>query len=54
MAFLDGNQPDRLCDPMMKYIEARGGEVRTNAPLQEFITGADGSIEVRSNTGAAQ
>merc|ERR1711920_510205 len=45
MAFLDGNQPDRLCEPMKKPIEARGGEVRLNAPLQEIVTDADGAIE---------
>merc|ERR1711920_597121 len=45
MAFLDGNQPDRLCEPMKKSIEARGGEVRLNAPLQEIVTDADGAIE---------
>lgn len=27
MAFLDGNQPERLCAPMKDYIEARGGKV---------------------------
>ena len=27
-AFLDGNQPERLCAPMNAHIEARGGEVR--------------------------
>ena len=24
MAFLDGNQPERLCAPMKEYIEQRG------------------------------
>merc|ERR1719311_800901 len=45
MAFLDGNQPDRLCAPMTAHIEARGGEVRTNAPLQEFVVDDDGAIQ---------
>merc|ERR1711965_902931 len=36
-AFLDGNQPDRLCAPMKAHIEARGGEVRTGAPMSEFV-----------------
>ena len=31
-AFLDGNQPDRLCAPMAAHVEARGGEVRVGAP----------------------
>jgi 15-cis-phytoene desaturase len=26
-AFLDGNQPDRLCKPMTEHIQARGGQV---------------------------
>ena len=34
MAFLDGNQPERLCAPMKEYIEARGGEVRTKAAVK--------------------
>ena len=34
MAFLDGNQPDRICAPMKEYIEARGGQVRTSVPVK--------------------
>jgi 15-cis-phytoene desaturase len=44
MAFLDGNQPDRLCAPLQQYIEARGGEVRLNATLRRFELAADGSV----------
>jgi len=44
MAFLDGNQPDRLCAPVKAHIEARGGEVRLNAPVREILTKEDGSI----------
>ena len=29
MAFLDGAPPERLCQPMVEYITARGGEVHT-------------------------
>lgn len=43
MAFLDGNQPDRLCAPMQDYIEARGGKVFTNTPVKEIILKRDGS-----------
>jgi 15-cis-phytoene desaturase len=53
MAFLDGNQPDRVGEPMKKYIESRGGEVRTSAPLKEFKMNEDGSIaglELRDGT----
>jgi len=44
MAFLDGNQPDRLCEPMKQHVEARGGEVRTSAPFKEFELNEDGSV----------
>ena len=46
MAFLDGNQPDRLCKPMKDHIESRGGEVRMNAPFKKFnINESDGSVD---------
>jgi len=45
MAFLDGNQPDRLCEPMKKHIEARGGEVRTSSPVKEILTNEDGTVK---------
>lgn len=44
MAFLDGNQPDRLCEPMKQHIEARGGKVVLNAPVKEIVTNDDGSV----------
>jgi len=44
MAFLDGNQPDRLCAPMVDHIKARGGEVRLNAPVAEMQTNDDGTV----------
>lgn len=44
MAFLDGNQPDRLCEPMKQHIEARGGQVKLNSPMQKIVTNEDGSI----------
>merc|ERR1712185_652006 len=44
MAFLDGNQPDRVCAPMRAHVEARGGEVRLNSPVKEILTNDDGSI----------
>ena len=37
MAFLDGPPPTRLCQPMVDYITARGGEVILNAPVREFV-----------------
>lgn len=45
MAFLDGNQPDRLCAPMTQYIEARGGSVKLNCPVKEIVTNPDGSVK---------
>ena len=36
-AFLDGNQPDRLCAPMAKHATDRGGEVRTKAGLKRIL-----------------
>merc|ERR1719484_430950 len=44
MAFLDGNQPDRLCAPMVQSIEKNGGEVRVNAPVKEILTHEDGTV----------
>jgi 15-cis-phytoene desaturase len=41
MAFLDGNQPERLCAPMVQYIEGGGGEVRLNSPVREIVTCPD-------------
>lgn len=38
MAFLDGNQPDRLCEPMKQHIESRGGKIVMNSPVKEIVT----------------
>ncbi|KAK3234229.1 hypothetical protein CYMTET_55509 [Cymbomonas tetramitiformis] len=43
-AFLDGNQPDRLCKPLKDYVEARGGEVYVDAAFKRFELEADGSV----------
>lgn len=45
MAFLDGAPTERLCQPMVDYITERGGEVRLNAPLKEFLLNADRSVK---------
>merc|ERR1719484_496551 len=45
MAFLDGNQTDRLCEPMAQYIRAGGGEVRTSAPVKQILTNEDGTVK---------
>jgi len=44
MAFLDGNQPDRVCEPMKQHVEARGGKVILNSPVKEIVTNEDGSV----------
>ncbi|MEM7594358.1 MAG: 15-cis-phytoene desaturase [Cyanobacteria bacterium P01_A01_bin.83] len=44
VAFLDGSPTERLCQPMVDYITARGGEVRLNAPLKEIMTAEDGTV----------
>eukprot|EP00531_Pseudo-nitzschia_arenysensis_P017974 CAMPEP_0116127736 /NCGR_PEP_ID=MMETSP0329-20121206/6993_1 /TAXON_ID=697910 /ORGANISM="Pseudo-nitzschia arenysensis, Strain B593" /LENGTH=614 /DNA_ID=CAMNT_0003621843 /DNA_START=117 /DNA_END=1961 /DNA_ORIENTATION=+ len=45
MAFLDGNQPDRLCAPMKERIESQGGKVVLNSPIKEIVTADDGSVD---------
>ena len=45
MAFLDGNPPERLCEPMVEYIRARGGEVHLDSPLREIELHEDGSVK---------
>ena len=45
MAFLDGSPTERLCQPLVDYIEAAGGEVKINAPLKEILLNPDGSVK---------
>ncbi len=44
MAFLDGSPTERLCQPLVDYITARGGEVRLEAPLKSIQLHEDGSV----------
>lgn len=44
MAFLDGNPPQRLCEPIVEYVQARGGEVHLNAPLRQIRLSDDGQV----------
>lgn len=56
MAFLDGSPTERLCQPLVDYITARGGEVRLNAPLKEILLNGDGTVQsflIRGLDGAA-
>ena len=55
MAFLDGSPTERLCQPIVDYITARGGEVRLNSPVKEFLLNPDGTVKgflVRGLNGA--
>jgi len=40
-AFLDGNQPDRLCQPMVDHITSKGGKVITGAPITSIQVNRD-------------
>ena len=56
MAFLDGSPTERLCQPIVDHITERGGEVRLNAPIKEFVLNEDGSVKhflIRGLEGAA-
>ncbi|MFM7395483.1 MAG: 15-cis-phytoene desaturase [Cyanobium sp.] len=44
MAFLDGNPPQRLCEPIVEYVKQRGGEVHLQAPLREIRLDASGAV----------
>ena len=44
-AFLDGNQPDRLCKPMQEHIHQRGGQVRLGAVVEEIVLNEDSSVK---------
>ena len=54
MAFLDGAPPERLCQPLVDYITERGGEVRLNAPVQEFVLKDDRSVKGFKITGETE
>nr|AUE44535.1 phytoene desaturase [Campylaephora kondoi] len=45
MAFLDGSPPERLCQPIVDHVEARGGSVQMNKPLKKIVLNDDGSIK---------
>lgn len=44
IAFLDGSPTERLCQPIVDYITARGGEVHLLSPLKEFLLHPDGTV----------
>ncbi|CAH0370821.1 unnamed protein product [Pelagomonas calceolata] len=43
-AFLDGNQPDRVCAPIAEHVRAAGGDVLVEKPLERIDVNDDGSI----------
>ncbi len=45
VAFLDGAPPERLCQPMVDYITAQGGEVHLKKPLKEILLNPDGTVQ---------
>jgi 15-cis-phytoene desaturase len=44
IAFLDGSPTERLCEPLREYIEARGGTVRTDAPVKSILLNEDKTV----------
>jgi len=45
MAFLDGSPTERLCQPLVDYITERGGKVRLNSPIKEFLLDDQGLVK---------
>ncbi|MDR7897225.1 15-cis-phytoene desaturase [Thermosynechococcus sp. JY1334] len=45
IAFLDGAPPERLCQPIVDYVTARGGEVHANVALREIVLNEDLSVQ---------
>ena len=43
-AFLDGNQPDRVCAPIAEHVRAAGGDVLVEKPLERIDVNDDGSV----------
>ena len=44
MAFLDGAPPERLCQPLVDHVCARGGAVECNTPLRTIELAPDGRV----------
>jgi 15-cis-phytoene desaturase len=56
IAFLDGSPTERLCQPIVDYIEAGGGSVQLEKPLKEILLNDDGTVRgfaIRGINGAA-
>jgi 15-cis-phytoene desaturase len=44
-AFLDGNQPDRLCQPIVDHVTAKGGEVHVGKPITSIELNPDNTVK---------
>jgi 15-cis-phytoene desaturase len=56
VAFLDGSPTERLCQPIVNHIEAKGGEVQLNKPLKQILLADDGTVKgflIRGLNGAS-
>jgi 15-cis-phytoene desaturase len=56
VAFLDGSPTERLCQPIVDYITAGGGEVHLNKPLKQILLHPDSTVRgflMRGLQGAA-
>nr|CAA60479.1 Phytoene desaturase [Haematococcus lacustris] len=45
MAFLDGAPPERLCQPMVDYFKARGGDLMFNSRVKQIVLNDDKSVK---------
>jgi 15-cis-phytoene desaturase len=45
IAFLDGSPTERLCQPIVDHITAKGGEVHLEKPLKEITLNDDGTVK---------
>lgn len=45
MAFLDGNPPERLCQPIVDHIQSLGGEVLLNSRIKKIDLNEDGTVQ---------
>jgi 15-cis-phytoene desaturase len=44
-AFLDGNQPDRLCQPIVDHVTARGGDIKIGKPITSIELNLDKTVK---------
>lgn len=51
VAFLDGSPTERLCEPLRHYIEARGGVIRTDAPVRKIMVNPNKDSENNTISG---